>query len=448
MDFLDAADVVAMRTSLLALLCGSLALAQDASLTGRSLVLLDSPANPHTARSSGGSSKRAQESRDRAARAFAFTPPQAVGGHQANDQPGCTIDPASPAIGTDIPLSYFGAPASTVNPSFVGRLQLLNGRMDEAKKTIELPLYQGKMASGETVWYILTDTTDSANAAALGLNHSAKLGYGAVGRGARNATLLKGGVLQFESGKVDFSPIRRVVPATGASPFPPTEAVPGSLGDRDYSPLVRITNAGGHVYNAPMIAFNATPAQMLIGGRPNAAMVHDKVVSINFAQSTVTLSLAPGFSFGRPVLYLSTDASAGLVAAMEGATMAPGLNDIDTGDDNAVFSAVERIFVFLNGARGCNNPQRQGLEAALLDGGAPMNVLGGIPTLSTDYSPLWDLNLGEWTAAARTNNFGARMIDEFQILGMVDAGLLTGPGGAKYGSVGIIINCPMVFRFL
>jgi len=47
-----------------------------------------------------------------------------------------------------------------------------------------------------------------------------------------------------------------------------------------------------------------------------------------------------------------------------------------------------------------------------------------------------------------TNNFGARMIDEFQILSMVDAGFLTGPGGAKYGSVGIIIDCPMVFRFL
>ena len=437
-----------MKTTLLTIICTAVALAQDAPQVGRGLVLLDSPANATAARTSG-PSKKAQEARDRAARAFAFVPPQAASGNQANETPGCTIDPASPAIGTDISASYFGAPASTVNPSFVGKLALLkSGPIDEVKKTIELPLYQGKMASGESVWYILTDTTDGGNAAALGLNHAPKLAYGSTGRGARNATLLKGGVLQFESGKVDFAPQRRVVPATGASPFPPTEAIPGSMGDRDYSPLVRITNAGGHVYNAPIVAFNATAAQMTIGGRPNAAVVHDKVVSFNFAQGTVTLSLAPGFSFGRPVLYLSMDASVGLVAAMEGATLAPGLTDIDTGDDDSVFSAVERIFVFLNGARGCNNPQRQGLEAALTDGGAPMNVLGGIPSLSTDYSPLWDLNLGEWTAAARSNNFGARMIDEFQTLAMVDAGLLTGPGGAKYGSVGIIINCPIVFRFL
>ena len=438
-----------MKTTLLTLLCTSIALAQDTPQTGRSLVLIDSPANPASTRASA-PGRKSLEASDRAARAFAFTPPQAAGGNQANETLGCTVDPASPAIGTDIPASYFGAPASSVNPSFVGRLQTLkSGPLDEKKKTIELPLYQGKMAgSGESVWYILTDTTDAANAAALGLNHSSKLSYGATGRGARNATLLKGGVLEFESGKVDFSPQRRVTPATGASPFPPTEAIAGSVGDRNYSPLVRIVNAGGHVYNAPIIAFNATPAQMVIGGRPNAAMVHDKVVSFNFAQGTVTLALTPGFSFGRPVLYLSTEASAELVAAMEGATLAPGLGDIATGVDDSAFSAVERIFVFLNGARGCDNPQRQGLEAALTDGGAPINVLGGIPSLSTDYSPLWDLNLGEWTAAARSKNFGARMIDEFQTLAMVDAGLLTGPGGSKYGSVGIIINCSMVFRFL
>ena len=438
-----------MKTTLLTILCTSVALAQDAPQIGRGLVLLDSPANAVSTRAAA-PNKRSLESSDRAARAFAFTPPQASGGNQANETPGCTIDPASPAIGTDISAAYFGAPASSVNPSFVGRLQTLkSGPLDEKRKTIELPLYQGKMAgSGESVWYILTDTTDAANAAALGLNHSAKLAYGATGRGARNATLLKGGVLEFESGKVDFSPQRRVTPATGASPFPPTEAIAGSVGDRNYSPLVRIANAGGHVYNAPIIAFNATPAQMVIGGRPNAAVVHDKVVSFNFAQGTVTLALAPGFSFGRPVLYLSTEASVELVAAMEGATLAPGLGDIATGVDDSAFSAVERIFVFLNGARGCDNPQRQGLEAALTDGGAPINVLGGIPTLSTDYSPLWDLNLGEWTSAARTKNFGARMIDEFQTLAMVDAGLLTGPGGSKYGSVGIIINCSIVFRFL
>jgi hypothetical protein len=46
---------------------------------------------------------------------------------------------------------------------------------------------------------------------------------------------------------------------------------------------------------------------------------------------------------------------------------------------------------------GCANPQRQGLSADLLDGFRPNNVLGGIPTLATDYSPFWDAQLFEWT---------------------------------------------------
>ena len=421
--------------------------AEDGVLQGQGLFLRDSA--PNTAVTASGSPRRRAQKAALKGES-AFVSPAASAERGANEQPGCVVDPASPSVGADVPLTYFGAPASSVNPSFVGRHQTLTaGQLDEKARTITLPLYQGKMAgSGESVWYILTDTTDKGNAEVLGLNYSPKLVYAATGRGARNATLLKGGVLEFESGKVDFSPQRKVTPGSGSSPFPPSEAVPGSMGDRSYSPLVRITNAGGHIFNAPMIAFNATPQQMIIGNRPNAAFVHDKVVALNFAQRTVTLSLAPGFSFGRPVLYLSTEASAGLVAAMEGATMAPGLNDIETGDDDSAFSAVERIFLVVNGARGCENPQRQGLEAALTDGGSPMNVLGGIPTLSTDYSPLWDVNLGEWTATARSKGFGSRLIDEFQVLMMVDAGLMTGPGGEKYGSIGIIVNCPMVFRFL
>ena len=38
--------------------------------------------------------------------------------------------------------------------------------------------------------------------------------------------------------------------------------------------------------------------------------------------------------------------------------------------------------------------------------------------------------------------------EEFQILGMVKRGFITGPGGTKWGSTGIIVNCPIVHRFL
>ena len=33
-------------------------------------------------------------------------------------------------------------------------------------------------------------------------------------------------------------------------------------------------------------------------------------------------------------------------------------------------------------------------------------------------------------------------------LALVEAGAITGPGGAPYGSGGFVVNCPIVFRFL
>jgi hypothetical protein len=75
-------------------------------------------------------------------------------------------------------------------------------------------------------------------------------------------------------------------------------------------------------------------------------------------------------------------------------------------------------------------------------------VFGGIPTVATDYSPLWDFNAAEWTKEAIDKGYRARVIDEFQVLGLVEQGWLTGPGGANFGSTGFIVNCPVVFRFL
>ena len=133
---------------------------------------------------------------------------------------------------------------------------------------------------------------------------------------------------------------------------------------------------------------------------------------------------------------------------MEGVTLAPGLNDIAVGGDDSLFSAVERIFAMANGPTGTGNPQRQGFNSALMGEGGPLNVLGGIPTIATDYSPLWDLNVGAWTQEAIDNGYTSRVIEEFQILGLVQQGWITGPGGEPFGSTGIIVNCPIVQRLL
>ncbi len=359
--------------------------------------------------------------------------------------------PAPASIGADIPLTYFGPPPSSLDPELVGPHQLLrSGTIDTDAGTITLPLYQGQTKDGTAVWYILTDTNDKGNADALGLNYSAKLTYAAVGNAVRHATLEADQTLTFDTGAVDFTPERTLVPGEGENAFPPMSATPGSVGDATYTPLVKIDNAGEFIYNAPVVAFGATDEQLnaFCDGDPDYAVVHDKVAKICAADMTVTINLTAGFSFAKPVLYLSTEASDETVATLEGATFTPALRDITVGHDDSAFSPVERIFVTANGPTGSDNPQRQGLNSAILDGRSPLNVLGGIPTVATDYSPLWDANLGEWTQEAIDKGYRARVTEEFQILGLVEQGWITGPGGNEYGSIGIVINCPIVWRFL
>jgi hypothetical protein len=354
-----------------------------------------------------------------------------------------------------VPATYFGPPPSAVQKELIGPYQLMkSGTMDLEAGTITMPLYKGQLASGELVWYILTDTSDEKNAAALGINFSAKLNYADVGKAVRRASqkLVNGATtVVFDSGKVDFAPVRSVTPGAAPNYFPPTAAQPGSIGDADYSPLAKV---GEYIYNAPMVAFNTDEATLnaMCSGNPDQTKVHDKVLRICPREQTVTLALTTGFSFARPVLYLSTDANNQLPAAIEGATFAPGLLDVKVGGDDSAFSAVERIFAVVNGPTntqaGVINPQRQGFNSALKGEGGPLNVLGGIPTVATDYSPLWDLNVGEWTAKAVASKYRSRVREEFQILGYVRGGWLTGPGGKAFGSSGLIINCPIVFRFL
>jgi len=361
------------------------------------------------------------------------------------------INPAPAAIGADVPATYFGPQPSSVQRELVGEYQILkSGKVDLQKGTITLPLYEGVMKTGQAVWYIVTDTEDRGNAEQLGLNYSPKLTYADVGRAVRKATLDRNFKLIFEVGTVDFSQKRSVVAGDAPNFFPPKQFQPGSVGDKDYTPLVKITNAGGHIYNAPVVAYDVAAEKLnqFCDGNPDYSIVHDKVLKICPRAKTVTMQLTTGFSFAKPVLYLSTDTSTPLTATAEGATYAPGLEDIQGSGDDSLFSPVERIFVFVNGHTGKDNPQRQGLSSALSDGASPLNVLGGIPTVATDYSPIWDINPAVWTQLAIELGYRSRMTEEFAILGMVQKGWITGLNGQKFGGVGFIVNCPIVYRFL
>src|SRR6202012_5187923 len=364
-------------------------------------------------------------------------------------QPGCDLFPAPASIGTNVPLSYFGPSPSTVNQSLVGPVQLLNtGQVDATAGTITIPLYKGSVKStGKTAWYILTDVSDEGVAQELGLNFSAKLNF--VNTAARTGNLDANGNIVFDKGTVNFAAVRHLVAGPEGAEFPPTSYTPGEVGDSNYSPYVSIKNAQGVIYNAPIVAYGVDASQINFpNGNVDYTKVHDEVVAIDPINMTVTLNLINGFSFGRPVWYISMDASIPLAAAIEHNTYAPLMGKLLLGNDDSAGSPIERIFIATNGPEqgSCANPLRQGLSADLADGFRPNNTLGGIPTLALDYSPAWDANLYEWTPSAIASGYRGQLREEFNILTFVSDGLLTGPGGAAFGSAGFAINCPIVIR--
>lgn len=366
---------------------------------------------------------------------------------QAVEQLGSRRAPAG--IIADIPLVATEPTPAGMDLGQRGPLALLpSGTVDLEANTVTLPLHQGRMKSGETVWYVLLDTNDKGQANALGINYAPKLTFADIGKVVRSARLDSGYTLVFEAGRVNFKPERKIVPGDAPNFFPPKVAEPGSIGDADYSPLVRIENAGGHIYNAPVLAFDVSAAVLnaFCNGKPNHAIVHDRVVSICPEKGKVTLQLATGYSAGRPVLYTSTDASNPTPAALEASTYAPSLGGITVGPDASVFSPLERIYAFVNGPTGSDNAMRQGLNSALSDGRAPLNVMGSIPTVSTRYSPLWDINAAVWTPKALAAGARSRQTDELAILGLARSGYLSGPDGKGLGSTGFIVNCPVIYR--
>jgi hypothetical protein len=251
---------------------------------------------------------------------------------------------------------------------------------------------------------------------------------------------------------VDFSPEHKVVPVDAPNFFPPKEAAPGAVGDEFYSPLVQLDNAKAAIFNMPVIAFGVSADELnaMCDGNVDHTKVHDKVVAICPRDGTVTLAMTLGYTFGKPIFYLSTEANDPLIATLEGAIHAPALNDLPFAlEDAAPGESAERIYVFANGPTGIENPFRQGVNSALSDPGShgPLNVLGGIPTINLDYSPIWRLFPVKWTDAAIEAGYRTKMTNAIDIenagaKGIVEA--LDGSGPPK--ALGFLVNCPVVYR--
>ncbi len=276
---------------------------------------------------------------------------------------------------------------------------------------------------GETARYVVTESSDKRDAERRGVNHSSKLANARGTAAVQSGWFDRRGVLHVED-TVDFAPERVVTPGPGG--FPPLAAAPGAVGQADYSPLVQLPN--GTVINAPHVM--------------NATGSHDKLTT-PIAHGRATFQESEGFYDGEEVYYVSFDASQPDVAALEGVTHAPNLNTAPgLGSNDRRTSARSGIAPFTNGQTGIDNPNRQGLNSALLGEGDPLNVIQTRPR-QDDYSPLWDVHLSVWSAAAVAAGHNVVQTDFDDIIDLAEDGAIVGPAGG-WGAVGAIVNCPVI----
>jgi hypothetical protein len=300
---------------------------------------------------------------------------------------------------------------------------------------VTYPLYHGT-SQGRDVRYVITDASVRSVAETLGVNYTPKLARASGTAAVQNSSsqIGSGNGIDFPA-SVDFSPTHVIVP--GPTGFPPAKAQPGAVGEPGYSPLVQVVFRDKTVVlNAPQIA--------------NATGQADKVVSIG--PRTVSYRETDGCYDNESVHYASFDASDPGAAAIEDVTYAPNLDAAPAPGcaDAAVVAANcsrESLIAFTNGQTGATNTQRQGLNAALLDGPPPLNILQEIPEQKSqfDYSPLWDIHLETWTDAAVATGINVRQTDFSTALSQVTSGNATGfPAGSQFGPSGFVVNCPVV----
>jgi hypothetical protein len=355
-------------------------------------------------------------------------------------------------------------------------------QVDLSTETVRLPLYEGK-ANGQTVWYVLLDSSDPGLAHDLGVNYAPKLANIAINCAECVQTVTTESptpaqnpfgpaVVDFQ-GAPDFSPTRIAVP--GPNGFPLATFQPGAVAGPGYSPFIKI--AGSNVvYSAPIVATGDGPFDVVhhtnTGDRVLGIHIAGPSAPGQFAESWVDLLFVKGFDAGQPIIYISTDAGQPLTAVLERSTYVPALDRASyNGGDDFLGSARERLFGFINGQTGPDNKNAQGfvnlikdghgsedasvantaLINALRTGGDLLNVFGDFPTLADPrhaqaYSPLWDAQLGQWTDKAIKEGLNTRQIDEVQVFNLAATrpDLITGPGGAPYGAAGVDINCAVI----
>ena len=305
--------------------------------------------------------------------------------------------------------------------------------IDTATRLAVLPVVAGR-AGDAPAWFIITETSDSADAVRRRVNWAPRLsllrGSGFTQRGA-----IADGKLTVPA-SVDFSPVR-LVRAAPDSAFPPVVARAGSVAREGYSPFVEL--ADGTVLNAPVIA--------------TANGTLDRVVQLDRNLRFAVLRVTRGYAGGRTLWYLSTESSNPMVAAMEGATHAPALETLARA--GAPTDGVRRgIVAIINGPLASeDSAQRHGLRSALRGEGDPQNILEEMPG-SLAYTPVWDLYMAVWSPQAVRERARERLLGFVEVESRARSGLLMpmgdGPPHRALGGLvaaGVLVNCPVVAVF-
>lgn len=295
--------------------------------------------------------------------------------------------------------------ASAVSPALAqtpADTKFIASATEDAFGRVTFPAFRGS-SSGLAVYYIITEASDLTTAQQLGVNYAPVLANArdsaAVQRVSTNT-----GPFTFPA-TVDFSPVRSATQL-------------GSIGFPGYSPLIQLPN--GVILNAPHVA--------------NGTGNHDRVTLLDTVALRVTLDEADGFQGNQPVRYLATDASDAGAAIAERATFAPALQSLPG-------AAAANLALIGNGQTGLNNVQRQGVNSVVESAQAdPLNVLEFNP-LQPEYSPLWEVEPHNWTAAEAAAGRNVRQRDYNAVEDLEDQGRIVTPPPA---AIDVYVNCPIV----
>lgn len=206
---------------------------------------------------------------------------------------GALLTSAPPALASD---GGSGGAVKILTPS---------AKVDVAHERVTLPLFKGS-ARGDTVWYVVTDSSNEGDARARGVNWAPKLANALGTKAVQKATRLADGTLDF-AGAVDFGPVRSVTPGPAGNEFARRSYAPGAVGDAVYSPLVTTGNR---------IVLDVTSLE-------NSTGRHDSAISLDYANHKAVLASFFGFWNGHGTVYLHQDASSPVVAAAEDSIYAP-----------------------------------------------------------------------------------------------------------------------------